>query len=82
MFRLLSDAASMIGGGGDPGRAIEGASQGLKQAGFLPIDYVAYVDGDSLEPLDRYQQGGRLIAAAYLGKVRLIDNVSVISDTV
>jgi pantoate--beta-alanine ligase len=82
MFRLLSETAGDIGGGGDPAAAIERAIDGLKQGGFGPIDYVAYVDGDSLEALDGYREGGRLIAAAFLGKVRLIDNISVISNTV
>lgn len=82
MFRLLRDAASQIELGGDPGPVIDEVIDGLKRAGFGPVDYVAYVDGDSLEPLDRYRNGGRLIAAAFLGRVRLIDNVGVISDTV
>lgn len=82
MFRLLSEAAHAIGRGADPGEAVERAIDLLGQAGFGPVDYLAYVDGDSLEPLNRYQEGGRLIAAAFLGKVRLIDNISVISDTV
>ena len=82
MFRLLGETAKKIGRGGEPGLAIERTINGLKQADFGPIDYVAYVAGDTLEPLDRYQEGGRLIAAAFLGKVRLIDNISVISDTV
>ena len=82
MFRLLREAAAEISSGGDPGAAVDTAIDGLKRAGFGPIDYVAYADGDSLEPLSRYRDGGRLIAAATLGKVRLIDNISVISDTV
>jgi pantoate--beta-alanine ligase len=61
---------------------LEGAIVGLLQGGFCPIDYVAYGAGDSLEALDGYREGGRLIAAAFLGKVRLIDNISVISNTV
>jgi pantoate--beta-alanine ligase len=82
MFQLLGKAAVEITRGGDPGLAIQQAADGLKNAGFGPIDYVSYVDGDSLEPLVRYRAGGRLIAAAFLGKVRLIDNMSVISATV
>jgi pantoate--beta-alanine ligase len=81
MFRLLEHAAGEIELGGEPGPIIGEVMAGLEQAGFGPVDYVAYVDGDTLEPLDRYRAGGRLIAAAYLGKVRLIDNLSVISDT-
>jgi pantoate--beta-alanine ligase len=81
MFRLLSDAAEGIGRGTGTATAVERAISGLRQDGFGPIDYVAYVDGDSLEPLDRYREGGRLLAAAFLGTVRLIDNVRVISAT-
>ncbi len=49
----------------------------LAAAGFGPIDYVAYVDERTLEPLGEFGSGGRLIAAASLGSVRLIDNVRV-----
>jgi pantoate--beta-alanine ligase len=49
----------------------------LSQSGFGPIDYVAYVDSETLEPLDRFREGGRLLAAGFLGKVRLIDNLAV-----
>lgn len=61
--------------------AITSAIDQLERDGFGPIDYLAYVDGDGLEPLEQYRPGGRLIAAAFLGKVRLIDNMSVISAT-
>jgi pantoate--beta-alanine ligase len=77
MFQLLGDAASQIAGGGDSAASIERAIEGLTRAGFGPVDYVAYVDGGTLEPLKRYQKGGRLIAAAFLGGIRLIDNVAV-----
>jgi pantoate--beta-alanine ligase len=82
LFRLMGELAGAIAEGADPANEIGGMTGRLGEAGFGPIDYVAYVDGDSLEPLDHYQDGGRLIAAAYLGSVRLIDNMRVISDTV
>ena len=80
--RLMSELAASIAGGSDVPSEIERIIEELGQAGFEPIDYVAYVDGDTLEPLDGYRDGGRLIAAAFLGGVRLIDNMSVISATV
>ena len=82
LYRSLAELAAAIGGGNAPQEAIAAAIASLGEAGFGPIDYVAYVDGDTLEPLDQYREGGRLIAAAFLGNVRLIDNISVISDTV
>jgi pantoate--beta-alanine ligase len=41
------------------------------------VDYVALVDGPTLAPLERAQPQARLIAAARLGAVRLIDNMAV-----
>jgi pantoate--beta-alanine ligase len=82
LYRLMNELAGEIVGGAGSGPAIEWATAQLGDAGFGPIDYLAYVNGDTLEPLDGYRAGGRLIAAAYLGSVRLIDNMSVISATV
>ncbi|MEO6199067.1 MAG: pantoate--beta-alanine ligase [Sphingomicrobium sp.] len=53
------------------------AKQQLVEAGFLKIDYLALVDSATLEPLDRPAGEMRLIAAATLGKTRLIDNLAV-----
>ena len=41
------------------------------------IDYVEAVDAESLEPLDGFGEGQeiRLLAAAYFGEARLIDNM-------
>ena len=77
LHRLMNELATAIAGGGNPAAEIERMIGQLEGAGFGPVDYVAYVDGGSLEPLDRYQENGRLIAAAFLGKVRLIDNIRV-----
>ncbi len=46
----------------------------LAAEGF-ELDYFALVDGPSLEPLAGAAPGARLIAAARLGAVRLIDNM-------
>lgn len=48
------------------------------QAAGLSVDYFALVDRDTLEPLSLLQQESRLIAAARIGTVRLIDNVRVL----
>jgi len=39
------------------------------------IDYVEAVDAGTLEPLRSRRQAGRLAAAVYLGRARLIDNI-------
>lgn len=77
----LSEAAERIARGESVREVARRAVEDLRSAGFDPVDYVAYVDGATLEPLETYRDGGRLIAAASLGKVRLIDNVRVVSVT-
>lgn len=75
--RALGEAAATIGRGGDVAAALAAAIARLAEAGFGPIDYVALVDAASLEPIDRLEGPARLIAAAKLGRTRLIDNLAV-----
>jgi pantoate--beta-alanine ligase len=77
LLSTLADLGGAITRGTPVCPAIERAIENLIRNGFEPVDYVAYVDGGTLEPLDEYREGGRLIAAAFLGGVRLIDNISV-----
>jgi len=49
----------------------------LLKAGFSSIDYVDLVDATSLELMNQPNRAGRLLAAAWIGKTRLIDNVAV-----
>ena len=81
LARALEQAGTEIGRGGDVSAALERAAADVGRAGFGPIDYFAYVDADSLEPLQEFREGGRLITAAFLGGVRLIDNMRVVSAT-
>jgi len=55
---------------------IQLARQQLDAAGIDHIDYVAVVDGFSLEPLHQINANAFMIMAAYAGDTRLIDNVS------
>jgi len=77
LFEALSMASRRIAAGENVGTALVEAKAAIAQAGFGPVDYLAYVDSETLEPLEGRRPGGRLIAAAFLGKVRLIDNVRV-----
>ena len=51
------------------------ARETLERAGFA-VDYLALVEGESLRPLERATAGSRLLAAARLGSVRLLDNIA------
>jgi pantoate--beta-alanine ligase len=55
--------------------ALPTARASLAKAGF-EIDYLAVVDGATMLPCDR-RAGARVIAAARLGSVRLLDNIAL-----
>jgi len=38
------------------------------------LDYVAFVDPDTLRPVDSVRRGHRIVLAVFVGKTRLIDN--------
>jgi len=76
--RALQQAASEIRSGGDIAATLDKVISALRAAGFDEPDYVALVDEDSLQRLTKAQSSGmRLIAAAKMGKTRLIDNLTV-----
>ena len=73
--RMLAAVAARIEGGGVPREEAEAGVATLLRAGFTKVDYVEACDAETLEPLARLDRPGRLLAAAWLGKTRLIDNV-------
>jgi pantoate--beta-alanine ligase len=76
-LHAVLDATSRALAAGDAAdRVIADAGNYLMQAGFA-LDYLALVDGPTLAPLPAVHPGSRLITAARLGAVRLIDNVAV-----
>ena len=77
----LDQAREAILGGEPVEVALDDAKRKLAEAGFGKIDYFALVAAATLEPLDSPAGEMRLIAAAFMGKTRLIDNIRVISAT-
>lgn len=78
LFRVLQSLAARLQGGAAPVPALldEGRAA-LAAAGFAPIDYLELRSGDDLRPLERALPPARLFAAAWLGRVRLIDNLEI-----
>ncbi|BBB13710.1 pantoate--beta-alanine ligase [Sphingopyxis sp. FD7] len=70
----LSAAAKAIAGGADVGETLAKAEAAIVSGGFDSVDYVALADADSLERLISFRKPARLLAAARIGKTRLIDN--------
>lgn len=75
--RALGAAAKTIEEGKPVENALTAARESMEKAGFGPIDYVALVDSVTLEPITKLDRPGRLLAAARMGKTRLIDNLPV-----
>lgn len=76
--RALNDAADAVRSGGDVSQILAQASDKLKAAGFSRVDYFALADALTLEPLDHYDgRKARILAAAKIGKTRLIDNIAL-----
>jgi pantoate--beta-alanine ligase len=75
--RSLGEAAQAIVEGGDVAEVLERARARLAAAGFDPIDYVTLCDAESLAPLAALDRPARLLAAARMGRTRLIDNLPV-----
>lgn len=77
-LRVLADALAQGEESGiRPADAIENAKRDLLAAGFSKIDYLELRDAATLAPLAVPGREGRLLAAAWLGRTRLIDNVPV-----
>jgi len=75
--KILAAAAQRLRNGATGPAACAQAEQELLAAGFASVDYVAFADPDNLAPLETFEGRGRLLAAARLGKTRLIDNMAV-----
>jgi pantoate--beta-alanine ligase len=73
---ILRNAAAALADGADEADAVQGAIKTLVSAGFQKIDYVAARESLKLAPWRR-DRDGRLLAAAWLGATRLIDNVEI-----
>ena len=75
--RALQTAAEALLGGGPVTGTLDSAAQAILDAGFDSVDYVALCDAASLAPLESLSVPGRLLAAAKIGRTRLIDNIAV-----
>ncbi|WP_336957754.1 pantoate--beta-alanine ligase [Sphingobium aquiterrae] len=75
--RALGEAVRELEHGVAVGEALDRAVASLRAHGFDPIDYVTLCDATTLEPMAALDRPARLLAAARMGKTRLIDNLPV-----
>lgn len=77
--RVLFSTADRIAKGWPPADECSAATRTLLKAGFESVDYVEARDGETLDLIGGHDPArpGRVFAAAFLGKARLIDNVTI-----
>ncbi len=76
LAQILQATARRLRQGAAVVPALETARAELAADGYA-VDYFALVDGPTLTPLEETHPRARLVAAARLGSVRLIDNVAI-----
>lgn len=77
LFRALEAAARTFARGAPAAEAEAAGRARLAGAGFDRVDYLECRDAATLAPVDRLEAPARVLGAARLGAVRLIDNVPV-----
>jgi pantoate--beta-alanine ligase len=76
IHRTLQQAAEKVRNGADPQSATRAASRSLMTLGFK-VDYVTLRNAETLALPQSLAEPLRLLAAAWIGKTRLIDNIEV-----
>jgi pantoate--beta-alanine ligase len=74
---VLQDLVARLKRGTGVSEVQAAGTAALKQAGFDSVDYVALRDAETLAPVSGLEKPVRLLAAARIGKTRLIDNMAV-----
>jgi len=80
LYKVLTHVADQVASGSVACDTVcRAAIDALLAAGFRAVDYVAVCDAENLRPLAAVDPGrpARILAAAWLGGARLIDNVAV-----
>ncbi|MDX1485247.1 MAG: pantoate--beta-alanine ligase [Alphaproteobacteria bacterium] len=77
LYATLRAVAARIEAGADIAAACAEGRDALIEAGFDKVDYLACVDAGTLEAAVSKDRPLRRLAAAHLGRARLIDNVAV-----
>jgi pantoate--beta-alanine ligase len=73
----LFEAAARLAAGAPVARTLFEARAAILAAGYREVEYLELRAEADLRPLDRLDGAARLLAAAWLGDTRLIDNVKV-----
>ena len=77
LHKIMQEMARSISGGEDVADIVFAGRHQLEKVGFN-VDYLEVRNSATLAPVGRYLHvPGRIFAAAFLGKTRLIDNIAI-----
>lgn len=79
---VLVTTAHRLADGAPVTATLNEAKAAILAAGFDRVEYLELRAADDLAPLDRLERQARLLVAAWLGEIRLIDNLEVIGSSV
>lgn len=82
LARALLEAATALEQGDDSQAVLAVARQAIARCGFTDLEYLELRDADSLAPITVIDGPARLLVAAWMDGVRLIDNVPVLPSAV
>lgn len=77
LYATMQHAAQAIRTGHSPEQALDTARQQVLAAGFEQVEYIELRDAETLLPTKDATRPLRMLAAAWLDGVRLIDNIAV-----
>ena len=77
LYAAITTAAEDIRAGQSDRMAIREAAEKVRNAGFERVEYIELRDAETLMPSDDVHRPRRMLAAAWLDGVRLIDNIPV-----
>ncbi|MFC3206243.1 pantoate--beta-alanine ligase [Aquamicrobium soli] len=77
LVAILDEAARSLSAGAPAASLLQAANRSILAAGFREVEYVELRSAADLAPLELADRPARLLAAAWLGQTRLIDNVVV-----
>ena len=78
MAEALGSAGAAIEAGQSIEAATDAARAALLKAGYSEVEYFELRDAETLEPVSQLDHPARLLAAAWIDGVRLIDNIAVL----
>lgn len=78
LYRVMTDIAAALRKGEPVWKQLEKGRAALVDAGFDTVDYLEARDAETMQPVETLSRRPlRLLAAVWLGKTRLIDNIAV-----